>query len=134
MSTEPAASWVPPASGTPSRRTPSIGRGIGLPARRSVRCIHGLEGQVVEPDGPSENGAVMVDHGDGLTRRERLADTRWSEADFVEVDDPEAGQWVDGLVEVPASDARVDGDGRGEPGVDVEVYRLPSGLVGQKVV
>lgn len=29
--------------------------------------------------------------------------------------DPEVRQWVDGLAEVPACDARVDGDGRGKP-------------------
>ncbi len=41
---------------------------------------------------------------------------------------------MDGLVEAPASDARVDGDRRGETGVDVEVHRLRPGLVGEDVV
>ncbi len=108
---------------------------LGLPARRSGRCKHGLEGEVGEPDGPGEGLAVLVDHSDGLARRERPRATRRVGADFVEVDDPKAGQWGERLVEGPtASDARGDGDGRGEPGVDREVDRLQCGLVGEEVV
>ncbi len=105
-----------------------------LSSGSSGRCKHGLEGVVGEPDGPGESPAVLVDHGDSLARRERPRTTRRVGADFVEVDDPEAGQRGERLVERPAaSDARVDGDGRGKPGVDREVDRLRCGLVGQEV-
>ncbi len=110
--------------------------GLGLPAKRSGRCEHGLEGEAVEPDGLGDGPAVPVDHGDGLARRERPRATRRVGADFVEVDDPKAGQWGERLVQGrgrAASDARVDGDGRGEPGVDREVDRLRCGLVGEEV-
>ena len=72
---------------------------VGLPARRSGRYKYGLEGVVGEPDGPGEGGAVLVDHGDGVARRERPSATRRVGADFVEVDDPKAGQRGERLVE-----------------------------------
>ena len=125
-----------PARGTRAA-VPSAGRGLGLSARRSGRRIHGLEGEVVEPDRPGEDPAVLVDHGDGVASRQRPGATRCVGADLVEVDDPEARQWVfeGGYVRVAAaSDARVDGDGRREPGVDREIDRLQCGLVGEEVV
>src|SRR6185369_16505667 len=46
-------------------------------------------------------GPVSVDHRDGLSRRQRPKSTGCVRADFVEVHDPESGQWVHGQVEVP---------------------------------
>ena len=116
---------------------PSAGRGLGFPARRSGPGIHSLEGEVVEPDRPGEDLAMLVDHGDGVASRQRPAATRGVGVDLVEVDDPEARQWVvEGRYArvTGASDARVDGDGRGEPGIDREIDCLQCGFIGEEEV
>src|SRR4051794_6150208 len=118
-------------------RSTTGGSAAGAEPPRSGRDEHRLEGELVEPGGPGERLALLVDHGDGVPSRERPGAAGRIRADLVEVDDAEAGEWVEvgGLVRSSAaSDAGVDGDGRWEPGVDREVDRLRRGLVREEVV
>ena len=88
-------------------------------SRRSCRSTHGLERGVGEHDGRGEGVAVLVDHGEGFAGRERPISTRRVDVDFVEVDDPKAGQRGERFVaRRAAGDTRVDADRGREPGVD----------------